>query len=314
MEKVAQYESVHQIKTLTDLKNRLGSSRRCFIYTHSTMPYEPLVILHIALTNRVSSSINDLIKRYKTKVDDNETDFNAAKCTNAIFYSINSCQKGLQQVDLGNSLIKSCVRLLLEELPDLKYFHTLSPIPKFKEWLDLKIALRIENKSDIFSLDKCFKQNDISLLNEYFKTSSFVQLISKIKEYINSPKFKKQIENFDNELNEFKNKDNSYQVNQILVEFLTRACSFYLYYEKKNGYAFNSVTNFHVKNGAQIYRLNFGADQSENGWKSSYSLMVNYGYNLEDLDCNCVDYLTKKTIKISDIFEKNLITFSSSKI
>lgn len=314
VEKVAQYESVHQIKTLTDLKNRLGSSRRCFIYTHSTMPYEPLVILHIALTNSVSSNIGDLIKRYKSALDEENKEFNPAECTNAIFYSINSCQKGLQQVDLGNSLIKSCVRLLLEELPNLRNFHTLSPIPRFKEWLDLKIALRIERKNDIFNLEKCFKSDDLDFLNEHFKTQDFAQLIEKIKVYINSSKFKKTIENFNSEINDFSVKDSNLRLNLALVEFLIKSCSFYLFYEKKNGYAFNSVTNFHIKNGAQIYRLNFGADQSENGWRSSYSLMVNYGYNLNDLDYNCVNYLTTKNIKVSNIFEKNLINFNSSKI
>ncbi|RNA10854.1 malonyl- mitochondrial [Brachionus plicatilis] len=314
VEKVAQYESVHQIKTLTDLKNRLGSTRRCFIYTHSTMPYEPLVILHIALTNSVSSNISDLIKRYKTAANEENKEFDATKCTNAIFYSINSCQKGLQQVDLGNSLIKSCVRLLLEELPNLKNFHTLSPIPRFKEWLDLKIALRIENKSDIFQMDKCFKQDEIDFLNEHFKTNDFTQLIYQIKDYINSSKFKKVVEDFDSEINDFKTKANDYRLDSIMVGFLIKACSFYLFFEKKNGYAFNSVTNFHIKNGAQIYRLNFGADQSDNGWRSSYSMMVNYGYNLNDLDYNCVNYLTTKSIKISELFEKNLINFSQSKI
>ncbi|CAF0907496.1 unnamed protein product [Brachionus calyciflorus] len=315
VEKVAHYESVHQIRTLTDLKNRLSSSRRCFIYTHSTMPYEPLVILHVALTDSVSSNISNLIKRYKSSSDQPETEFDPTKCTNAIFYSINSCQKGLQQVDLGNALIKSAVRLLLEELPNLKNFHTLSPIPKFKDWLDLKIAHKIENKLDIFNLEKCFTKNELYYLHNHFGTCSFSDLIIKVKETLNSIQFKKAVEDFDTSICEFKNKDaDDFRLHEILSNFLTRSCAFYLYYEKKNGYAFNSVTNFHIKNGAQIYRVNFGGDQSENGWKSSYSLMVNYGYNLQDLDFNCVNYLTTKSIKISPLFEKNLIHFQQAKI
>lgn len=99
VEKVAHYESVHKMRTLSDLKKRLSESRRCFIYTHSTMPYDPLVILHIALTNEVTSNIKSLIKA-DHNLDSNETKENA-QYTNAIFYSINSCHKGLQQVDLG---------------------------------------------------------------------------------------------------------------------------------------------------------------------------------------------------------------------
>ncbi len=85
------------MRTLSDLKARLSENRRCFIYEHSTMPYEPLVILHIALTNEISSNIKSVIKSNETE----DTTKNTDAFTNAIFYSINSCQKGLQQVDLG---------------------------------------------------------------------------------------------------------------------------------------------------------------------------------------------------------------------
>jgi len=93
------------MRTLSDLKARLSESRRCFIYEHSTMPYEPLVILHIALTTEVTASIKSLIKANAndgtTLATATETTKEAGPFTNAIFYSINSCQKGLQQVDLG---------------------------------------------------------------------------------------------------------------------------------------------------------------------------------------------------------------------
>ncbi len=106
VEKVAVYESVHKMRTLNDLKKRLSESRRCFIYTHSTMPYEPLVILHIALTNEVTSNIRSLIKTdYLTNQETTEKN---VQYTNAIFYSINSCHKGLQQVDLGNNQKITC--------------------------------------------------------------------------------------------------------------------------------------------------------------------------------------------------------------
>lgn len=178
---MAHYESVHQIRTLSDLKNRLSSSRRCFIYTHSTMPYEPLMILHIALTNSVSSNIQDLIKTHKTNSNEEDDEFDSHSCTNAIFYSINSCQRGLQQVDLGNSLIKSCVRLLLDELPNLKHFHTLSPIPKFKEWLDSKISLCGSTSSyEFYNFRKFFDQDELEFLFDYFQTSDFSDLLEKL--------------------------------------------------------------------------------------------------------------------------------------
>lgn len=63
------------------------------------MPFEPLVILHIALTTEVSSNVQSLLKS-STQLNEKPIISNA-DYTNAIFYSINSCQKGLQQVDLG---------------------------------------------------------------------------------------------------------------------------------------------------------------------------------------------------------------------
>ena len=85
---------------------------------------------------------------------------------------------------------------------------------------------------------------------------------------------------------------------------MKKACAYYLYNEKKNGFAFNSVANFHLRNGAQFYRVNFAADLSDNGIKSSYGLMVNYGYYLNDLDVNCVTYLTEKKIQVSALFKE----------
>ena len=55
--------------------------------------------------------------------------------TRAIFYSINNCLEGLRGVTLGNFLIKLVVADLARELPELKTFATLSPIPGFAAWL-----------------------------------------------------------------------------------------------------------------------------------------------------------------------------------
>lgn len=53
----------------------------------------------------------------------------------AIFYSINSTQKGLAGIDLGNFLIKQAAQNLQQEFPQLKEMSTLSPIPGFSRWL-----------------------------------------------------------------------------------------------------------------------------------------------------------------------------------
>lgn len=289
MEKVAHYESVHRIRALNDLKTRLSASRRCFVYTHSTIPYEPLVILHIALTESISSSIDSLVRSYNSNKNDDLENFDATKCTNAIFYSITSCQKGLQQVELGNSLIKSCVRLLVHELPNLRFFHTLSPIPKFREWLDLelKFASDADSSRDLKLVESWLNDTEKQAVQNLAGAS----LVEKIRNHMHSKQFRDYLAKQDTEVGE---------IDVAVGNFLRRSCAHYLYAVKKNGYAFNSVCNFHIKNGAQIYRVNLGGDLSEHGWAASYSMMVNYGYYLDELDHNCVNYLTNKNIKISE--------------
>lgn len=51
------YEAVHPVRNWTDLKRRVGPYRRCYAFTHAAMPGEPLVVLHVALTEDISSNI-----------------------------------------------------------------------------------------------------------------------------------------------------------------------------------------------------------------------------------------------------------------
>jgi malonyl-CoA decarboxylase len=82
---------------------------------------------------------------------------------------------------------------------------------------------------------------------------------------------------------------------------LMHLCAYYLTKIKHphTGYAFDPVANFHLSNGAIIWRLNWLADRSERGWKQSLSIMVNYRYyNFDQIDRNSIDYIDKKTIQI----------------
>ena len=48
-----------------------------------------------------------------------------------MFYSISNCQRGLAGVSFGNFLIKQVVEEICRELPKLTTFVTLSPVPNF---------------------------------------------------------------------------------------------------------------------------------------------------------------------------------------
>ena len=54
---IIRYEAVHPIQGWDDLKRRLAPDRRCYIYTHRSMPGEPIVVLHTALEYKIADNI-----------------------------------------------------------------------------------------------------------------------------------------------------------------------------------------------------------------------------------------------------------------
>ncbi len=184
----------------------------------------------------------------------------------------------------------------------MRNFHTLSPIPKFREWIDLKLSL---STNDHFDVAKALKADELTFLKDHFQTDDLIILFEKIKALFKTNQFRSMM----SQVSLDGDQTTDLKVEIILASFLQRACTFYLYYEKKNGYAFNSVANFHLKNGAHIYRVNCNGDMSDNGWQSSYGFMVNYGYKLDELDTNCIRYLIQKKIGISESVERDLKNF-----
>jgi malonyl-CoA decarboxylase len=130
LEKLIQYESVHEIRGWDDLHRRLADDRRCFAFFHPALADEPLIFVEVALTNGLSGSIQEVLS---AKIPGPETEFRPDA---AIFYSINNCQPGLAGVSFGNFLIKQVTDNLAEEIPSLKHYATLSPIPGFRTWLN----------------------------------------------------------------------------------------------------------------------------------------------------------------------------------
>lgn len=128
LEKLIEYESVHEIEDWTDLHRRLEEDRRCFGFFHPVMPFEPLIFVKVALTNEISSNVSELLKE-EVSLE------NGSAPTTAIFYSINNCLKGLRGVSFGNLLIKQVVEKLEREITSIQTYATLSPIPGFNGWL-----------------------------------------------------------------------------------------------------------------------------------------------------------------------------------
>lgn len=129
LEKIIRYEAVHEIGSWDDLRSRLEPPDRCcFAFFHPAMEDEPLIFIAVALTDDIPDAIGPLLSGDRVPIP-------ADDATTAVFYSITSCQTGLQGIPLGNFLIKQVVEQLSDEYPSLKTFVTLSPVPGFLRWL-----------------------------------------------------------------------------------------------------------------------------------------------------------------------------------
>ncbi len=127
LEKLIEYEAVHEIRSWTDLKNRLDSDRRLYAFFHPRMPMEPLIFVEVALTDHLVDNVQALL-------DEQAPVFDSRRADTAIFYSISNTQTGLRGVSFGNFLLKRVIDDLQRDFPKLKHFATLSPLPGFSSW------------------------------------------------------------------------------------------------------------------------------------------------------------------------------------
>ena len=250
LDKIIQHEAVHEIDGWDDLRRRLQPDRRCFAFFHPVLPNEPLIFVEIALVKSMPDAIAPLLNR--------ETDVSSAVAVRvpnpesfkvATFYSISNCQPGLKGVNLGNFLIKKVAEELKKEFPNIKTFCTLSPIPSFSQWLGKVEKLETERIKPI-----AVKQLNLGLLSLRNKCAGdFSKLVAT-------------------------------EAEQKLLE---RLGAFYLM-QTQPGDAIGSdpVARFHLNNGARLERVNTKADLSKKAVRLSCGLMVNYLYDLDEIEAN----------------------------
>jgi malonyl-CoA decarboxylase len=127
LEKLIQYERVHQIRDWQDLRRRLQADRRCYALFHPSLD-DPLIFIEVALTKGITGKVQPLLAADSTVSDPQQAN-------SAIFYSITNCQPGLRGISLGSLLIKQVVEEIGHDLPRIRTFASLSPIPGFCRWL-----------------------------------------------------------------------------------------------------------------------------------------------------------------------------------
>jgi malonyl-CoA decarboxylase len=171
----------------------------------------------------------------------------------AVFYSISNCQPGLRGVSLGNFLIKRVAEQLKRELPQLKTFCTLSPIPGFNAWL--------HKACDGLGLAGLPAS----------ATDHAVQALTQLRDHAG------------NDLASLNHAAPLMAMPASAHHALWRLAALYLVHLSPTPQG-DPVARFHLDNGARLERLNANADLSSKGLKQASGLMVNYLYDLARIE------------------------------
>ncbi|MBI1203399.1 MAG: MCD, Malonyl-CoA decarboxylase MCD [Rhodopseudomonas sp.] len=94
---------------------------------------------------------------------------------------------------------------------------------------------------------------------------------------------------------------------EALRDPMMRAASYYyLRARSKRGLPVDPVARFHLGNGARLERIDWLADVSEKGIAQSYGLMVNYLYDLDDIEKNHEAFAEQRTVVASSTVQRML--------
>ena len=250
LEKLIQYEAVHEINGWDDLRRRLAADRRCFAFFHPALPDEPLIFVEVALVKGLASAVQSLLDPASEVADPERAD-------TAIFYSISDCQPGLRGISFGNFLIKQVAAELQSELAKVKTFATLSPVPGFRAWLESNVA-------------------ELTLLAGGMRLATWLEKIrgQAMRRTALPP--------------------------EDLRELLLALCAHYLTRVQRNDdRPADPVARFHLRNGARLERVNWSADTSAHGLTGSAGIMVNYLYELDEVERNHEAYINEGKITAS---------------
>ncbi len=258
LEQIIRHEAVHEIDGWDDLRRRLQPDRRCFAFFHPQLPDEPLIFVEVALLPEMAGAIAPLIDKKSTPLPPEQFKV-------AVFYSISNCQPGLRGVSMGNFLIKRVAEQLKRELPQLRTFCTLSPIPGLMGWLQ----------------KLCSPGQDAAQVGGALAglpaaaTERAVHALAVLREAAG------------HELQGLAQQASLAALPSDAHHALWRLAALYLVHRSPQAGG-DPVARFHLDNGARLERLNAQANLAPKGLKQSAGLMVNYLYDLARIE-HCHD-------------------------
>ena len=255
LERIIHHEAVHAVDGWDDLRRRLQPDRRCFAFFHPQLRDEPLIFVEVALLAEMPAAIAPLIDKLSEPLA-------AERFREAAFYSISNCEPGLRGVSLGNFLIKTVAQQLQRELPRLRRFCTLSPIPGFANWLlsepDFALLPQLPNLRRAGLAELTAARERLRLL-------------------------------CGGDLGALQGAAIHATMDDTHTAALCQLASAYLLLLSPTP-AVDPVARFHLDNGARLERLNPRGNLSAKGLRQSFGMMVNYVYDLDKVEARHAEF------------------------
>jgi len=267
LEKLINYESVHEIKGWEDLRRRLARDRRCFAFFHPALPREPLIFVEVALTEEMSDSIVPLLD-INSEVSDPHT------ANTAVFYSINNTLSGLRGISFGNFLIKQVLVDIKNELPNIDRFVTLSPLPRFAQ------AIRAALKGDA-----------VEGLEPDFLAAALSDLATPITALGGNDDVLAALSVVLDNIGRLPREQSEPVLRRLALVYLTCA--------RFRDNVYDPVAAFHLANGAVLQQINPFANPAEAGIRSAFGCMVNYLYDPDRVEANHEKFVNTGYITMS---------------
>lgn len=268
LEKLIQYESVHEINGWRDLRRRLEADRRCFAFFQPALPTEPVIFVEVALTQGLARNLEPLL-------DISAPVLPPEKADTAIFYSINNCLDGLRGVPFANFLLKQVVEELGAEFPRVKNYSTLSPVPMFSH------GLKQNENPNGFTRARLYRLL-ADWATELKRESGLNDSVDALFELLKNPVAHQ--------------KSLSPALRRLAVVYLTEL--------RAGDRPFDPVARFHFSNGARLESIDPFANLRPYGMRDSFGLMVNYRYVPDELEENHERYVRDGEVRVSPELER----------
>ena len=302
LEKLIVQQAVHAVDGWSDLRRRLQADRRCFAFFHPALPDEPLIFVEVALLDEMPQALAPLLDRRKPATAP------ATPFTVASFYSISHCLPGLRGVHLGPFLVRQVVQRLRAEIPSLQTFCTLSLVPGFAQWLQrtrridtagLKPALLESLNQDLAALREQHGRDlaglirrDVAPAGHRLTLATGPVAPADGQPASDGPQRRREdlaLSGAASPAGPTASGSGTGMTAAPAAEYhpLSRLCAHYLTrLMSEHGQHPDPVARFHLRNGARLTRINPWADRSEHAMAQSFGLMVNYVYDLDEIENN----------------------------